>query len=272
MVSDLTTQGFLAALKRFVARRGKPAMIMCDNGTNFVGARRELDELATLFKNQHSQQSIAGDAADIGIEFKFIPVKSPNFGGLWEAAVKSMKQHLRKTIGLKSITPEELNTVFAQVEACLNSRPITQMSSDPSDLSVLTPGHFLVQRPLTAVAEPLLRDVPENRLSRWQQVQNFVQRIWSRWSTQYLSDLHNRTKWTQRRNNLFIGTMVLIKEDNLPPLRWLLGRVTHIHPGADGNVRVVTIRTKDGSIVRAVSKLCILPFKENEEPQPAGEN
>ncbi|XP_062703548.1 uncharacterized protein LOC134286002 [Aedes albopictus] len=272
MVSDLTTQGFLAALKRFVARRGKPAMIMCDNGTNFVGARRELDELATLFKNQHSQQSIAGGAADIGIEFKFIPAKSPNFGGLWEAAVKSIKQHLRKTIGLKSITPEELNTVFAQVEACLNSRPITQMSSDPSDLSVLTPGHFLVQRPLTAVAEPSLRDVPENRLSRWQQAQNFVQRIWSRWSTQYLSDLHNRTKWTQRRNNLFIGTMVLIKEDNLPPLRWLLGRVAHIHPGADGNVRVVTIRTKDGSIVRAVSKICILPFKENEEPQPAGEN
>ncbi|XP_065081188.1 uncharacterized protein LOC135703793 [Ochlerotatus camptorhynchus] len=228
MVADLTTQGFLAALKRFVARRGKPTLIMCDNGSNFVGAKRELNELAVLFEDQQSQQSIAARAADIGIEFKFIPAKSPNFGGLWEAAVKSMKQHLRRTIGLKIVTPDELHTVLAQIEACLNSRPLTQISSDPNDLSVLTPGHFLIQRPLTAVAEPWLQDIPQDRLSRWQQAQDFVQRIWSRWSMQYLSDLHNRTKWTRHRNNLFVGTMVLIKEDNLPPLKWLLGRVTHI--------------------------------------------
>ncbi|XP_062558240.1 uncharacterized protein LOC134223120 [Armigeres subalbatus] len=137
---------------------------MCDNGSNFVGARRQLDELAALFKDQQSQCSIAAGAADIGIEFKFIPAKSPNFGGLWEAAVKSMKQHLKKTIGLRTVTPDELNTVLTQIEACLNSRPLTQISNDPSDLSVLTPGHFLVQRPLTAVAGPWLKDIPEGRL------------------------------------------------------------------------------------------------------------
>lgn len=272
MVADLTTQGFLAALKRFVARRGKPALIMCDNGTNFVGARRQLDDLAALFRNQQSQHSIAVGAADIGIEFKFIPAKSPNFGGLWEAAVKSMKQHLKRAIGLKVVTPDELNTILTQIEACLNSRPLTQMSSDPNDLSVLTPGHFLIQRPLTAVAEPWLQDIAPNRLSRWQQAEDFVQRVWSRWSTQYLSDLHNRTKWTRKRNNLFVGTMVLIKEDHLPPLKWLMGRVVKIHPGPDGNIRVVTVRTKDGNFARAVSKICILPISDNDQPPTAGEN
>ncbi|XP_062557399.1 uncharacterized protein LOC134222271 [Armigeres subalbatus] len=272
MVADLTTSGFVAALKRFVARRGKPVLIMCDNGSNFVGARRQLDELAALFKDQQSQCSIAAGAADIGIEFKFIPAKSPNFGGLWEAAVKSMKQHLKKTIGLRTVTPDELNTVLTQIEACLNSRPLTQISNDPSDLGVLTPGHFLVQRPLTAVAGPWLKDIPEGRLSRWQQAENFVQRVWSRWSTQYLSDLHNRTKWSRQKNNLFVGTMVLIKEDNLPPLKWLLGRVTQVHPGADGNIRVVTVRTRDGNFVRAISKICILPISDNDQPPTTGEN
>ncbi|XP_062704300.1 uncharacterized protein LOC134286664 [Aedes albopictus] len=272
MVADLTTQGFLAALKRFVARRGKPALITCDNGSNFVGARRQLDELAALFRGQQSQQAITAGAADVGIDFKFIPAKSPNFGGLWEAAVKSMKQHLKKTIGLRTVTPEELNTVLTQIEACLNSRPLTQISNDPSDLDVLTPGHFLIQRPLTAVAEPWLQDVPENRLSRWQKTEDFVQRVWSRWSMQYLSDLHNRTKWTRQRNNLFVGTMVLIKEDNLPPLKWLLGRVTQIHPGVDGNIRVVTVRTKDGNVVRAISKICILPISDNDQLPTSEEN
>ncbi|XP_062538869.1 uncharacterized protein LOC134207163 [Armigeres subalbatus] len=272
MFADLNTSGFLAALKRFVVKREKPVLITCDNGSNFDRARRQLDELAALFKDQQSQCSIAAGAADIGIKFKFIPAKSPNFGGLWEAAVKSMKQHLKKTIGLRTVTPDELNTVLTQIEACLNSRPLTQISNDPSDLSVLTPGHFLVQRPLTAVAGPWLKDIPEGRLSRWQQAENFVQRVWSRWSTQYLSDLHNRTKWSRQKNNLFVGTMVLIKEDNLPPLKWLLGRVIQVHPGADGNIRVVTVRTKDGNIVRAISKICILPISDNDQPPATGEN
>ncbi|XP_053691129.1 uncharacterized protein LOC128739658 [Sabethes cyaneus] len=271
MVADLTTQGFLAALRRFVARRGKPALIMCDNGTNLVGARRQLDELTALFRNQESQHSISSGAADDGIAFKFIPANSPNFGGLWEAAVKSMKQHLQKVIGLRTVAPDELNTVLTQIEACLNSRPLTQMSNDPSDLDVLTPGHFLVQRPLTAVAGPWLQHISENRLARWQQTEDFVQRVWTRWSTQYLSDLHNRTKWTKQRNNLAVGAMVLIREDNLPPLKWLLGRVTQVLPGADGNVRVARVRTKHGEIVRAISKICILPISDNEQP-PSGEN
>lgn len=92
-----------------------------------------------------------------------------------------------------------------------------------------------------------------------------MQTLWKKWSQQYLSDLNNRTKWTKKKENVKIGTMVLLKEDNQPPLMWPLGRITHIHPGQDGNVRVVTVRTRDGSYNRAISKICVLPIRDNFE-------
>ncbi|XP_055543756.1 uncharacterized protein LOC129729270 [Wyeomyia smithii] len=264
VVADLTTQAFLAALRRFVARRSKPILIMCDNAKTFLGARRELDELAKLFCAQQFQEAVIKEASNDSIEFKFIPARSPNFGGLWEAAVKSFKTHFKKTIGTRNLTYDEFVTVLVQIEACLNSRPLTPLSSDPNDLAVLTPGHFLVQRPLISIAEPNLEEIPENRLSLWQRSQSFVQTIWKKWSTQYFSDLHNRTKWTRRRDNLRIGTMVLLKEENLPPLRWMLGRVTQVHTGSDGCVRVATVKTKDGVYQRGISKICVLPIRDNQ--------
>ena len=202
-------------------------------------------------------------AEDEGIQFEFIPARSPNFGGLWEAAVKSFKGHFRKIVGNQQLSYDELHTIVQQVAAILNSRPLTPLSNDPNDYAALTPGHFLVGRPLTAVPEPDLQEIPENRLAVWQRSQEFVQRLWRKWKTHYLSDLHNRTKWTRKRDNIKIGTMVLVKEDNLPPQRWKLGRVTEIYAGSDGNVRVVNVRTKDGIFKRGISKICVLPIKDN---------
>ncbi|XP_053692086.1 uncharacterized protein LOC128740561 [Sabethes cyaneus] len=263
LAADLTTRAFLDSLTRFTSRHGKPSIIMCDNAKNFVGAKRQLDDMLRLFHNQNFQNSVIKQAADDKIDFCFIPARSPNFGGLWESAVKSFKTLLKRTIGLRSLVYDEFHTIVAQIEAILNSRPLTPLSNDPDDFEALTPGHFVAQRPLVAIPEPDLHDVPENRLSAWQRMQKDVQLMWKRWSTQYLSDLHNRTKWTRKRDNVKIGTMVLLKEENLPPLKWLLGRITDIHPGSDGNVRVVTVRTKDGSYRRAISKICVLPISDN---------
>ncbi|XP_039434837.1 uncharacterized protein LOC120416979 [Culex pipiens pallens] len=264
LVADLTTQAFLAALKRFTARRGKPSVIMCDNAKNFVGAQRELEDLRRLFNNQVSQEKIINEAANEEITFKFIPARSPNFGGLWESAVRSFKLLFKRTIGTHNLVYDQMQTLLAQVEAVLNSRPLTPLSSDPSDFEALTPGHFLIHRPLTAIPEPNLDSVPSNRLSAWQHVQHFMQTLWRKWSQQYLSDLNNRTKWAKQKENVKVGTMVLLKEDNQQPMSWPLGRITHIHPGQDGNVRVVTVRTKDGSYNRGISKICVLPIRDND--------
>ncbi|XP_058828570.1 uncharacterized protein LOC131688381 [Topomyia yanbarensis] len=263
LVQDLTTEAFLAALKRFVARRGHPTVIMCDNAKNFVGANRELDELRRLFEGQQFQHVITRDTAVERIEFKFIPARTPNFGGLWEAAVKSFKTALKKTVGPRTLQFDEFQTVITQVEAVLNSRPITPISNDPNDFEALTPGHFLVQRPLTAIAEPNLDSVPTNRLSSWQRAQHYVQMLWEKWTTLYLSDLHNRTKWTRQRDNIAVGTMVLLMDERLPPLRWHLGRVTDIVRGPDNNIRIVNVRTKDGIYKRGITKICVLPIRDN---------
>ena len=265
IVADLSTQAFLAAFRRFVAVRGKPQLVMCDNATNFVGADRELKELRRQLNNQQFQYTMVREEEDDGIDFRFIPARSPNFGGLWEAAVKSFKSHFRRTIGNTPLSYDELNTVVHQVAAILNSRPLTPLSNDPHDYTALTPGHFLIGRPLIAFPEPDLLDLSENRLSLWQRSQAYVQRIWKKWKTDYLSTLQARTKWTKRRDNIRIGTMVIVKEDNLPPQKWRLGRVAKVFHGTDGNIRVVTVRTKDGLFTRGIAKICVLPIQDNKE-------
>ncbi|GJQ77878.1 hypothetical protein Trydic_g16131 [Trypoxylus dichotomus] len=168
-VTDLTTESFLSVLHRFCARRGKPTVMYSDNGTNFVGTNSELSQLKTFFEN--SEYSIVQSLATEGIDWKFIPPSAPLFGGLWEAGVKSTKFHIRRVLANVSITFEELLTVLTQVEGILNSRPIFPMSSDPNDLNALTPGHFLIGRPITFLPQPNLLEVKENTLSRYQRLQ-----------------------------------------------------------------------------------------------------
>lgn len=188
-VADLTTNAFIVALRRFVARRGKPELIECDNALNFQGAKRELEELAHLFRSQQHKDQVTRSCSGDGITFKFIPPRSPNFGGLWEAAVKSLKTHLRRTVGNVTLYQDEFWTILIQIESCLNSRPLTQLTSDPNDLEVLTPGHFLVHRSLTSILEPSLAGMPVNRLDRYQLTQEYVRRIWCQWQSKYLSRL-----------------------------------------------------------------------------------
>jgi transposase InsO family protein len=259
LVNNLTTEAFLGALKRFVSRRGKCAKLYSDNATNFVGAKRELQELKTLFESQDHQRKMHDLLSKDGIEWNFIPARSPHFGALWESAVRLLKYHLRRTVGNAALTYEEMSTALTMIEACLNSRPLTPLSTDPKDLLPLTPGHFLIGDALTAIAQPNLTLIPTNRLSRWQHVQKIYQHFWARWSKEYLSSLQERSKWKRQQINLKIGDIVLIKEDNLPPLHWKMARVIEVHSGKDGIVRVATVNTASGNVKRAVHRLCPLP-------------
>lgn len=148
-----------------------------------------------MFGSKEHQAKVQRCVTEVGINWKFIPVYSPHFGGLWESAVKSIKHHLVRQIGSIALTFEELYTVLNRIEACLNSRPLFPLSSDPSDLNVLTPGHFLVGGSLTCLPDKDVANVPTNRLRRWQLVTQLTQQIWQRWSREYLSQLQGRTKW-----------------------------------------------------------------------------
>lgn len=253
LVSNLTTEAFIAALRRFSTIRGKPS----DNGTNFVGTNKKLKELSQFLI--HETNFIEETANEIGISWHFIPAYSPHFGSLWEAGVKSTKYHLRRVAGNTILTFEELYTLLTQIEAVLNSRPLTPMSSDPNNLIFLTPAHFLIGR--IAPADPTLTDVPESKLSRWQLIQSLQQHFWKRWSKEYISELQQRSIKKNLTMPITEGSMVLIKEDNLLSFKWKLGRVISVHPGKDKVARVATIKTSTSTIRIATAKLCLLPIK-----------
>ena len=175
LVSDLTAEAFLAALRRFTARRGYPVLIWSDNGRNFVGAKRELSEIYEFLEQQMKDGVISQFCAAKHIEWKYIPEHSPHFGGIWEAAVKSTKYHLKRVIGETRLTFEELTTVLTQVESCLNSRPLTPINTpDDDSVEVLTPGHFRVSRPLCALPDPEASYHSISLLKRWYLCQNIV--------------------------------------------------------------------------------------------------
>lgn len=140
-VSDLSTGAFIAALHRFVARRGLPTDIYSDCGTNFVWAN---NLLCALVKNPACRDQLT---ASVHCTWHFNPPGAPHFGELWEATVRSSKTLLGRIMREHTFTIKEFSTVLCRCEAILNSRPITPASSDPTELDCLTPGHFLIGRP-----------------------------------------------------------------------------------------------------------------------------
>lgn len=144
LVTDLTCEAFIAAFRRFAARRGTPSHLHSDNGTNFIGAQRELKNLYTFLET--SKDEFVKECSKEKIEWHFIPPNSPNFGGLWESNIK-----------VSNITYEEMSTLLSQIEATLNSRPLYQMSSDPNDLSPLTPAHLIIGHSLTTPPDPMMK-------------------------------------------------------------------------------------------------------------------
>ncbi|KFM71288.1 hypothetical protein X975_00963, partial [Stegodyphus mimosarum] len=231
LVSDLSAQACIGALKRFIGRRGKPAEIFSDCGTNFIGAKNYLkactiEALGTYLTNE-------------GIKWTMNVPSAPHFGGLWEAAVKSMKFHMRRVIGSQILSQEEFSTCLVEIEAILNSRPLVAASEDPNDFSVITPGHFIIGSELKSVPEP---DVTNEKIpirERWKLVTQISQSFWKSWSKDYLTQLQVRNKWKLPSADLRVNDLVLIKDENLPPLKWKMGRVIHTYRGTDNRCLVV---------------------------------
>ncbi|XP_036347073.1 uncharacterized protein LOC118756414 [Rhagoletis pomonella] len=251
-----------AGPKVLIGRRGIPQRIYCDNATNFVGAQAKLKDLHQNFFNKAAIDDLTSYSTKTGFEFCFIPPRAPHFGGLWEAAVKSMKSILLKNLSSAHLTFEELQTVVIEVEAILNSRPLTPLSSDPNDGEALTPAHLLIGTSLLSMPDKYIDVNTASTLTQWQRVTHLKQRFWELWARDYILSLQQRSKWLKPEANIEIGQMVIIHEANLPPQHWSLGRIIDITPGSDGKVRVVDIKTTKGIVRRAVHKIAPLPTSD----------
>jgi len=181
--------------------------------------------------------------------------------------VKLAKHHFYRSVCRSVLHFDELRTLVCQICAVVNSRPLLALSENPADLDVLTPAHLLFGGPPSCIIEPDLTKLNYNRLDGWQRVSQLQQVFWARWREEYLTLLQQRTKWRSPTQSLCVNDMVLVKDENLPPMRWPLGRVLHLVPGKDGVARVADLNTASGVIRRAVNKLCLLPLKDSVERQ-----
>jgi len=181
-----------------------------DHGTNFVGAANYIKELVKILESQKTQGEISAFCSVQNIQWQFIPVRTPHFGGLCDAAVKTYKSHLRRVVGIVKLTFEEMTTILTQIEACLNSRPLVALPLADDGIEALTPGHFLIGRPLEALPDLALSYRPISMLSRWHLCQALVRHLWRRWSTEYLDSLKRVSKWHDRSTNLCVGDVVIL--------------------------------------------------------------
>ncbi|XP_070855415.1 uncharacterized protein [Drosophila suzukii] len=253
LATDFSTDTFLTCFRL----RGKCSQIFSDQ---IFSAKRALDEMQQLLTSQEHQRNLTQSLANDGIKWSFIPPHSPHWGGKWESSVRSVKLHLRRVVGKTVLTFEQMQTLIAQISAVVNSRPLCY--TPDTDLTYLTPAHFLIGRSFTNVPEGDLTHLPINRLDYWQHLQSMYQGFWKRWHQEYLTSLQQRQKWSNKERNIAVDNVVLVKDSNLPPAAWILARVVEAHPGPDGLVRAVKIKTSTGEMTRPITKLAVLPNSE----------
>jgi len=193
-----------------------------------------------------------------------MPTHGPLFGGIWEAALKSMKYHLRRTLDFQVSNYKELCNWLAEIETCLNSRHLCALPYDPFNLTYLSHGHFLIGEPLIQTPADDFTDVKCNRISRWPTYQQQLQQFWQRWSSDYLQSLQQLQRWQRTSTNLKPGDQVLLRAVNTAPLHWPAALITDTHPRKNGIVRMVTIWTSKGVFKRLIIKICPLPREKSK--------
>lgn len=262
IVCDLSAAEFISCFERFVCKRGHCNRLYSDNGTSFVGAYKELKE---AFKNWDVPQ-VHEHLNKRGTQWIFMKPAAPHQGGIYEAAVKSTKYHLKRVIGAKSYSYGVLMTLLCKIEAILNSRPICTLNDDVHDMQVLTPGHFMIGESFILPPPVNVPPQSDNSVKRIRdEQQSMLESFWKRWQSEYLTSLLQRKKWLKEKDHFKIGQIVLVGDENQPPARWLLGKIIELIPSKDGLVRSVVIKTQKSKLTRPVQKIVILPIASEEQ-------
>ncbi|EPB68549.1 hypothetical protein ANCCEY_12361 [Ancylostoma ceylanicum] len=277
VVDGLSATQFIAALRRFIARRGTPKSITSDNATTFVKGNAILQG---IFANSSLIENVQNFVTNQGITWKFITPLSPWKGGFYERLIGSVKSYLRKTIRRKFVSDDEFRTVITECEAIVNARPLTYVSSDFRDANTLRAIDFL--HPHAKITpwkfEPDYD--PEFRLiSTRKDASNLLTetkealgKFWEQWTNSYLTTLQNvhanAAKSKSTRQTPQVGSLVFIMDDEKPRTQWKMGIIIHVHSDTDGNVRSVDARSPNGNIVtRSINMLIPLELAVSNDSE-----
>ncbi|KRZ82833.1 hypothetical protein T08_4719 [Trichinella sp. T8] len=236
---------------------------------NYLVAQKRLDLAGSfskpLFRN-HNWVVAQRTLADEHIEWRFINERAPWCRGHNERLVRSVKVALTKVLGRSRADTEELRTVLCEIEARINDRPLTIVSDRADDDLALTPAHFLIGRELSALPDRYHHGRPVRGDSRsltllhrsWRYQRNMMEHLWSRWKREYLVTLSAHGKWRQLQQQVRVGDIVLVAEQNLPRSQWALGRITELQDGIDGVARSARVKISNGMITISVRSLILV--------------
>ena len=218
MCQDQSADAFINTLRRFFERRGQPAKIVSDNGTNFTAYEKKL--------NRHFDANITGQLyANHQIVWATNATYAPHFGGVWERLIRSVEDSFYAIIGSQILRDELFNTVLSEVEHFMNATPITTFSASPDVVEALTPNHFLLGR-AHASMPPLKTQQPSTLSRQWKFAQQLATHIWKRLMKQFIPTLLPRQQWTKKTPPIKIGEIVWILQDMTPRGLWSVGRIT----------------------------------------------
>ncbi len=254
VAQTMETDSFINALRRFMARRGKPAEMRSDNGTNFKGGNRELSEAI----KQWNHDKLNVFCLQEEIKWHFNPPHASHMGGAWERSIRTVRKVLSGLLKEQVLDDEGLRTLLCEVESIINGRPLTKVSDDPRDVAAITPNHLLLLKSNHCMPPGIFSKSDCYGKRRWKQVQYLADIFWKRWIKEYLPTLQKRQKWHEVKRNLAKDDVVLVVDETLPQGNWPIARVLETKAGRDGLVRSVKVKTPKSEFIRPISKLCLL--------------
>ena len=270
VVNDLTVPTFIEAFRRFSSRKSLPRIMISDNASTYQSAA---EELLKLLKSPILETHLSKHT----VQWKFIPKRAPWYGGFWERLIGLTKVALRKVLGRANIRLPELQTIVTEIEAILNDRSLTFISSNIDDEQPLTPSHLLYGRRITALPHPLTEedewsDPTYNEDSSLVQHlakvrADLIHHFWNRWRREYLTSLREFHKATGKNEvAVKVGDVVQV-HDETKRINWRLAIIESLITGKDGLVRAANIRTSTGCTNRPIAKLYPLEVRATTPPE-----
>ena len=252
---SLTTDSCVMAIRNIMARRGTPAVIYSDRGTNFRATSKELKEAIENLDYDKLRMEFTSPRT----QWTFIPPLSPHMGGAWERLIQTVKKNLNILQPNRLPTDELLLNAMVEVENIVNSRPLTDIPIDNDNSAVLTPNHFLLGSANGLRSWTPFDDSPVYlRNCYYQQSQRIADMFWKQWVRDYLPTITRRTKWHTSATPIVVGDIVVIVDPKFPRNCWPKGRVIATHPSTDGQVRRATVQTASGIYERSTVSLAVL--------------
>ena len=242
VTKDLTTSVCMTAIRRFIARRGQPRLLLSDNGSNFLGARKQIRRQNLQLDHDFIKNNLLNQSVD----WRLNPPSAPHFGGVRERLVQIVKRALLVNLGSAKLTWDVFTTIVAEAECLVNARPLTHVRSDNEDEDPLTPNHFLIGRALPNIPACVFNEYPSLKTKSWTQIRQRLEAIWKRLVREYLPTLNTRRKWTNPESKLEVNDVVWVPEEWIPRGIWPLGRVTRTFTGPDHTARSCEVKTALG--------------------------